>query len=82
MGGAFFLLLLQSILPTMNLEDILLPPRPIKTEKWQIGNSIFNEIQEYGIVLIFCSDYRGLENGEAEILDFKNVEKNFIDCQI
>ncbi len=75
MGGAFFLLLLQSILPTMNLEDILLPPRPIKTEKWQIGNSIFNEIQEYGIVLIFCSDYRGLENGEAEILDFKNVRK-------
>ena len=59
----------------MNLEDILIPPRTIKSEKWQLGNSIFNEIQENGIVLVFCSDYRGIENGNAEILDFKQVRK-------
>ncbi|WHF50559.1 formimidoylglutamase [Chryseobacterium gotjawalense] len=59
----------------MNLEDILLPAKAIKTEKWQLGNIISNEIQENGIVLIFCSDYRGIENGAAEILDFKQVRK-------
>ncbi len=59
----------------MNLEDILIPPREIKTEKWQLGNLISNEIRENGIVLIFCSDYRGLKNGEAEILDFKTIRK-------
>ena len=59
----------------MNLDDILIPPRAIKTEKWQLGNTIFNEIQENGIVLVFCSDYRGLENGDAEILDFKKVRR-------
>ena len=57
----------------MNLEDILILPRPIKTEKWQLGHHLFNDIQESGIVLIFCSDYRGLENGDAEILDFRKV---------
>ncbi len=59
----------------MNLEDILIPPREIKTEKWQLGNLISNEIKENGIVLVFCSDYRGIENGDAEILDFRKVRK-------
>ena len=59
----------------MNIEDILLPPREIKTEKWQLGNFISSEIKENGIVLIFCSDYRGLENGSAEMLDFRKVRK-------
>ena len=58
---------------TMNLEDILIPPKEIKTEKWQLGKLISNEIQENGIVLVFCSDYRGVKNGDAEILDFRNV---------
>ena len=57
----------------MNLEDILILPRPIQTEKWQLGHIILNEIQENAIVLVFCSDYRGIENGDAEILDFKKV---------
>lgn len=57
----------------MNLEDILIPPRAIETEKWQLGNTIFNEIKENSIVLVFCSDYRGIENGSAEILDFRKV---------
>lgn len=57
----------------MNLEDILILPRPIQTEKWQLGHTILNEIQENAIVLVFCSDYRGIENGDAEILDFKQV---------
>ena len=59
----------------MNFEDILIPPKEIKTEKWQLGNLISNEIQENGIVLVFGSDYRGVKNGEAEILDFRNVRK-------
>lgn len=54
----------------MNIEDILLPPKAFKTEKWQLGNLISREITENGIVLIFCSDYRGLKNGSAEILDY------------
>ena len=58
---------------TMNLEDILIPPKEIKTEKWQLGKLISNEIQENGIVLVFCSDYRGVKNGDAEILDYSNV---------
>lgn len=59
----------------MNIEDILIPAKTIKTEQWQLGNTIFNEIQENGIVLVFCSDYRGIENGDAEISDFKRVRK-------
>lgn len=59
----------------MNIEDILLPPKAIRSEKWQLGNLITTEIPENGIVLVFCSDYRGLKNGEAEILDHKNVRK-------
>lgn len=59
----------------MNLEDILIPARKFKTEKWQLGQNMFSEIQENGIVLVYCSDYRGIENGEAEILDFKKVRK-------
>lgn len=57
----------------MNIEDITIPPKEIKTEKWHLGNLISREIQENGIVLIFCSDYRGLTNGSAEISDFKKV---------
>lgn len=62
-------------LKPMNLEDILIPPKEIKTEKWQFGDLISGEIQENGIVLVFCSDYRGVKNGGAEILDFKDVRK-------
>ncbi len=61
----------------MNIEDIIIPPREIKTEKWQLGSVISHEIQENGIVLIFCSDYRGVKNGEAEILDFRKVRNEF-----
>ncbi|UJF31069.1 arginase [Kaistella sp. 97-N-M2] len=59
----------------MNIDEILLPPKDFKTEKWQLGNLISTEIPEDGIVLIFCFDYRGLENGAAEILDFKRVRQ-------
>jgi arginase family enzyme len=57
----------------MNLEDILLPPNKISTEKWQLGHSITDEIAENGVVLIFCSEYRGLKNGSAEIGDFRAI---------
>ena len=59
----------------MNIEDILLPPKAVKTEKWQLGNLISTEIPENGIVLVFCSDYRGTKNGSAEILDYKWLRK-------
>lgn len=59
----------------MNLEDILIAPREIKTEKWQLGNIISAEIPENGIVLLFCSDYRGLKNGQVELVDFRKVRK-------
>ena len=59
----------------MNIEDIIIPPKDFKSEKWQLGNIISKEIPENGIVFVFCSDYRGLKNGEAEILDFKRVRR-------
>lgn len=59
----------------MNIEDIIIPAKEIKTENWQLGNIISHEIKENGIVLVFCSDYRGVENGEAEVLDFKTIRK-------
>lgn len=59
----------------MNIEDIIIPPKEIKTEKWQLGTLFSREIPENGIVLVFCSDYRGIENGNAEILDFKTVRR-------
>lgn len=59
----------------MNIEDILIPAKKINTEKWQLGNLFSPEILENSIVLIFCSDYRGLKNGNAEILDFKELRQ-------
>lgn len=59
----------------MNFADILIPPKKIATEKWQFGQTIQDEIPEGGIVLIFCSDYRGVKGGYAEILDFMMVRK-------
>lgn len=59
----------------MNLEDILIPPKEFKTESWQLGNLISSEIQENGIALVFCSDYRGIKFGDAEINDFANVRR-------
>ncbi len=59
----------------MNLEDIFVPPREIAHKKWQLGQLINNEINEGGIVLIFCSDYRGIEGGQAEIVDFIHVRR-------
>ncbi len=59
----------------MNIEDIIIPAGKIETEKWQLGNLISGEIAEGGIVLIFCSDYRGLAGGEAEIHGFRRVRR-------
>lgn len=59
----------------MNIDDILIPPKDFKNEKWQLGSLFLNEIPEYGISLIFCSDYRGLQNGSAEIHDFRQVRR-------
>ena len=48
----------------MNFEDFIIAPRRIRTEKWQIGDKITNEIKEDSIVLLFVSDYRGAD-GDA-----------------
>lgn len=67
--------LIQIIFSDMNIEDLMIPPKEFKTEKWQLGNIISQEIKENGIVLIFCSDYRGVKNGNAEIQDFVTIRK-------
>ncbi len=59
----------------MNIEDLLLPPDRAKTEKWQLGNYCSENIEEGGIVLIFCSDFRGAENGEAHNLDYSKLRE-------
>lgn len=59
----------------MNVEDVLIPAREYKSEKWQLGDLISGELKENGIVLIFCSDYRGLKNGSAEMMDYRTVRK-------
>ncbi len=43
----------------MNIEDIIISPKKIETQPWQFGSVITNEIPENGILLVFCSDYRG-----------------------
>ena len=43
----------------MDLQDIFIKPEKISCEHWQLGNAISNEVQENGVVLIFCSDERG-----------------------
>lgn len=60
----------------MNFEDFAIAPKEIKTEKWQIGSLVSNEIQENGIVLLFVSDFRGA-NLNAEVRDFSQIRKNF-----
>ena len=59
----------------MNLEDVLLPESKIKTEKWQLGRLISENFENCGIALIFCSDFRGAKNGDAEMLDFRGVRR-------
>ncbi|WP_313306307.1 hypothetical protein [Epilithonimonas hominis] len=60
----------------MNFEDFIIPPKKIRTEKWQIGDKIINDIKEDGIVLLFVSDYRGAD-GDAESQDFTGVRREF-----
>ena len=60
----------------MEFEDFIIAPRPFRTENWQIGNKITNEIKEDSIVLLFVSDYRGA-NGDAESQDFTGIRREF-----
>jgi len=60
----------------MEFEDFIIAPRPFRTENWQIGNKITNEIKESSIVLLFVSDYRGA-NGDAESQDFTGIRREF-----
>lgn len=58
----------------MNLNDFLFPRAHVKTQKWQLGNNIKDDILENGIALIFVSDYRG-GNGSGEMQDFSFIRK-------
>lgn len=58
----------------MNFEDITLPPKFIKYEKWHLASLLKDEIPENGIVLLWVSDLRGA-GGDAEVLDFSSVRK-------
>lgn len=60
----------------MNFEDFIIPPRKIRTENWQIGEKIINEIKEDSIVLLFLSDYRGA-NGDADSQEFTQIRREF-----
>ena len=42
----------------MNIEDIIISPKKIETQPWQLGSVITNEIPETDFVGFF-SDYRG-----------------------
>lgn len=58
----------------MNLEDIIIPPKKIKTEPWQLGSVMAHEIPEGGVLLVFCSDYRG-GKGNAAAKNFDLVRE-------
>ncbi|QCX53299.1 formimidoylglutamase [Elizabethkingia sp. JS20170427COW] len=58
----------------MDLEHLLIPAPSIKTENWQLGKTIKNEIVDGGIALIFCSDERGA-GGDAFPKNFTEVRK-------
>lgn len=60
----------------MNFEDFIIPPRKIRTENWQIGDRIINEIKEDSVVLLFLSDYRGA-NGDADSQEFTQIRREF-----
>lgn len=60
----------------MNFEDFIIAPKPRRTENWQIGNSIENDIIDDSIVLLFLSDYRGAGGG-AVVEDFNLIRKEF-----
>ncbi|MBO6200909.1 MAG: formimidoylglutamase [Chryseobacterium sp.] len=60
----------------MNFEDFIIPPRKIRTENWQIGEKVINEIKEDSIVLLFLSDYRGA-NGDADSQEFTQIRREF-----
>lgn len=58
----------------MNYEDFIIPPKYIKTEKWQFGSQLKDELPEAGIALLWVSDYRGAGES-AEMLDFTPVRQ-------
>src|SRR5690606_40486282 len=59
----------------MNYEDFIIPPKYIKTEKWQFGSQLKDELPEAGIALLWVSDYRGAGES-AEMLDFTSVRRD------
>lgn len=59
----------------MNIEDFVLPAGHISCEPWQLGALLKPEVTAGGIVLIFCSDYRGIRDGSAELRDFRPLRR-------
>lgn len=60
----------------MNFEDILIRPNVIKTEDWQLGTFISQNLVEDSLVFIFVSDNRGAR-GDADQQDFSNIRREF-----
>ena len=60
----------------MDFQDFIVPARPIKTEQWQLGSLMQEDLPEGGIALLFVSDYRGAK-GNAENLDFDFLRRQF-----
>lgn len=60
----------------MDFQDFIIPPKTFRTENWQIGNLLQEEIPESGIVLLFVSDFRGA-GYSAEVQDFTQIRKIF-----
>lgn len=59
----------------MNIEELFIPSMKVATELWQLGNYRIDEIQENAVVLVFCSEDRGI-GGNARQRDFDEVRKN------
>jgi len=59
----------------MDLTDILQSPAIPKVADWQLGNLLLKEVQPGTAVLIFCSDYRGTEEGIALKADYRAVRE-------
>lgn len=58
------------------IEDFFIPAPKISAEPWQLGNYIYNELQENAIALIFCSDERG-GSSNASQKDFSKIREEF-----
>ncbi|MDO5614634.1 MAG: arginase family protein [Cruoricaptor ignavus] len=58
----------------MDLQDFVSFPHQIKTEPWQLGSKLKNQLPQNGVALLFVSDNRGT-NGKADMADFTGIRE-------